>query len=224
MTRALLLPGFSIGVAAAERIADELSPALFEEIDYFTLPQAVNDPDAVRRCAKDAVVIGQSAGFSGAAGTAPRELYGIGASLPRSRARLVAGVALKAPQMIFDAAGIDDMRAAMQFTRESLLELNPLTDHGRIQWHQFNRGLISAMDAVVTATRVGCPAWLAYGQRDLVYRLKRAERAAAGPNVNFLELHSSNKQHETHDAFILSPRPVMYGILDAAARERKTNK
>lgn len=74
---------------SVEKVAGELSPAYYEEVDAFPLRYALTNPDVIARCAVGADAYSHSAGAIALFGIHPREEHAFAAPVPMSRAELL---------------------------------------------------------------------------------------------------------------------------------------
>lgn len=214
MARVVLVGGFSNGERSLERVAEALEDH-FEEIDFFTFPEAMASPLKVARAVKNVSVLTHSAGIMAVPFEEPKEFTAYGAPFPKSRTALIGSTALKTLQMF-----ARNPVAAARFTADSGKELSPFGNDPKGHWTPFLRGNISRFDSIQLAIMGRNwsrqePAKLVYGSDDLYYPL------SSYINIEFLDKAGDYRGFDleiipgfVHDELILDPKNALIKILN----------
>jgi hypothetical protein len=211
MSRVVFIGGFGNGKANGERVATALESRYDDVEDPFTFAYAMDNPDLVRRAVKGADVITHSAGMMALKGTNPECIGAIGAPLPLSSNKLLAGAklvlktGLKTARMHTPGIGIrslEDVGAVAMYDASALAEnaAHPRSNLGRLgQIAAFN-----AVDAAVAASDAGIKVLLGYNHGDEYFTLSPEEELRAlkgGVSVTHMP--------GIHDELVLRPEQAL---------------
>jgi hypothetical protein len=211
MSRVVFIGGFGNGKANGERVAKALESRYDDVEDPFTFAYAMDKPDVVRRAVKGAAVITHSAGMMALKGTSPECIGAIGAPMPLSSNRLLAGAklvlktGLKTARMHTPGIGIcgwGDIPSVARYNVSALAEVaaNPRGNLGRLgRIASFN-----AVDAAVAASDAGIKVLLGYNHGDEYFTLSPEEELRAlqgGVSVTHMP--------GIHDELVLRPEQTL---------------
>lgn len=204
MSRVVFIGGFSNGQRSVENVSEALLD-YYDDVDPFTFPQAMANPEEVSESVWKSSVITHSAGMLALYGSRPKELMAFGAPLPRTRTGLVLATAMKSLQMFERSRSLDDVRDATRFNVDSITELAVFTKkRGAGHLRYFVNGAISSYDAISVGREMrqgGSDVSLIYGENDLYYCPSDLQKDKAREGgVKLRELPDG-----LHDSLILNP-------------------
>ncbi len=212
MSRAVYIGGFSGGEAYAGEVKEALGNH-FEDVDSFSFPEAMADPESIRKATERMTVITHSAGMLALHDAVrPAELHAFGAPLPANRMQLIMRTFAKSNQMIGRIRSLADAKAVAKFHARSGAELF-LPTRALGHWKPFFAGDISRFDSLVAGEGIASQSArveLNYGDADRYFTVPEDVRVRASkiPGVTLSMLPG-----QTHDDFVMRPDEVLSDYL-----------
>lgn len=170
--RLVFIGGFASGRALVNSTGEAIAKeANYDDVDTFTLAEALSRPDIIQRAATGADIWTHSSGFMAAKDSTPRRFEAIGPPLPTSISRLLARTSLMACRMSMPGIGMNafqDLPSVLRYTCSSSAELfsHPFENLSYLP----SIAKFNAITHAVLAYKAGIPTTLHYNDCDEYFR------------------------------------------------------